>query len=315
MPEQLSLGVDIGGTNTVFGLVDIQGKILYKDKLSTRAYSKPAELVDAISINIKANMPAGYSLKGIGIGAPNGNYYTSCIEFAPNLPWEGTIPMAYLFSSVLNAPAILTNDANAAAMGEMIYGAAQGMRDFIVITLGTGLGSGIVVNGQVLYGNDGNAGELGHVIVFDEGRDCGCGRKGCLEAYASATGITRTVVELLSLSTSTSSLSKTPVAELNSKIIYDAALLGDTIALEAFDYTAKILGKALANAVAFSCPEAIILFGGLAHAKEFILEPSRLYMEEYMLGIYKNKVKLLASNLPESDAALLGASALAWNEA
>lgn len=310
MAAPLALGIDIGGTNTVFGLVDIDGKIFYKDCLSTKAYEDPAMLVDALAGIIKCHIPRKHAIVGIGIGAPNGNYYSGCIEFAPNLPWTGVIPLTALFAKAFSLPATLTNDAKAAAVGEMIYGAAKGMKDFIMITLGTGLGSGIIVNGEVVYGHMGNAGELGHTIVFPDGRECGCGRKGCLETYASATGITRTVVELLSTTKKESSLRNIAITDLNSKIIYNAAREGDAIALEAFDYTAMILGMQLADAVAFSGPEAIILFGGLARAKEFIIEPTRLYMEEHLLRVYKDTVKVISSELPESDAALLGAAAL-----
>jgi len=310
MAAPLALGIDIGGTNTVFGLVDIDGTIYFRHSLSTKSYEEASLLVDAIAGIVHNNIPPNHELVGIGIGAPNGNYYSGCIEFAPNLPWAGTIPLTAMFAKVFGLPATLTNDANAAAVGEMIYGAAKGMKDFIMITLGTGLGSGIVVNGEVLYGHMGNAGELGHTIVYPGGRECGCGRNGCLETYASATGITRTVIELLSSNKTESSLRNISVTDLNSKIIYNAACQGDPIALEAFDFTCKVLGMQLADAVAFSGPEAIILFGGLANAKEFILEPTRLYMEDSILRVYKDTVKILPSELPESDAALLGAAAL-----
>jgi len=251
-------------------------------------------------------------VKGIGVGVPNGNYFKGTIEFAPNLPWRGVVPLASLIQDAFTLPTVLTNDANAAAIGEMTYGAARGMKDFIMITLGTGLGSGIVVNGQLVYGHDGFAGELGHVIVFPEGRRCGCGRKGCLETYVSATGIVRTIHELLQSRHIPSLLRDMNPTAITSKTIRDAALKGDALAIEAFEFTGKILGQQLANFVAFSSPEAIILFGGLTRAGDLIFRPTIHAMEENLLQIYKNKIKVLPSELKESDAAILGASALVW---
>jgi glucokinase len=252
-------------------------------------------------------------IKGIGIGAPNGNYYSGTIEFAPNLPWRGVIPLAALFEAQLNIPTALTNDANAAAVGEMTYGVAKGMKDFIMITLGTGVGSGIVVNGQVVYGHDGFAGELGHVIVRRDGRSCGCGRKGCLEAYCSATGVARTAREiLLSRPADDSLLRSIDADKITSKDVYDAAVQGDEIAKEIFESTGALLGEAIANFVAFSSPEAIVLFGGLAKSGEYIMAPLKRALDANVLNIFKDKARILVSELKDSDAAVLGASALAW---
>lgn len=252
-------------------------------------------------------------IKGIGIGAPNGNYYSGTIEFAPNLPWKGIIPLAAMFEEKLGIPTALTNDANAAAVGEMTYGAARGMKDFIMITLGTGVGSGIVINGQVVYGHDGFAGELGHVIMRrDNGRVCGCGRHGCLEAYCSATGVARTARELLAARTDSSLLRNIPAESITSKDVYDAAVQGDMLAQEIFNFTGTLLGEALADFVAFSSPEAIVLFGGLAKSGDYIMNPIQKALDANVLTIFKGKTKLLVSELKDSDAAVLGASALAW---
>jgi len=242
-------------------------------------------------------------IKGIGVGAPNGNYYTGNIEFAPNLPWKGVIPFATLMSEKFGIPAALTNDANAAAVGEMTYGAARGMKDFIMITLGTGVGSGIVIDGKVVYGHDGFAGELGHVNVMrNNGRLCGCGRSGCLEAYASATGVARSAREILETNTKDSLLRNIPVEDITSKDVFDAAMQGDEVAKEIFSFTGKILGEAFSDFVAFSAPEAIILFGGLSKAGDLIMNPIVENMEKNILGIWKGKVKVLFSELKEADA-------------
>jgi glucokinase len=252
-------------------------------------------------------------IKGMGVGAPNGNYYKGTIEMAANLPWKGIIPLAALFEERLGVPVALTNDANAAAIGEMTYGAARGMKDFIMITLGTGVGSGIVVNGQLLYGHDGFAGELGHVIVRREnGRQCGCGRKGCLETYCSATGVARTAREFLVARSEPSLLREIPAEEIVSKDVYDAAVKGDKLAQEIFEFTGTILGEALADFIAFSSPEAIVLFGGLAKSGDYIMNPIQKAMDETVMKIYKGKTKLLVSELKDADAAVLGASALGW---
>jgi len=315
MNQQLALGIDIGGTNTVFGVVDRRGNLLGEGSMSTKGYEEVTRYIDALYRKVQPLIEKVGGLdqiRGVGVGAPNGNFYHGTIEFAPNLPWKGVIPLANLIREQFSMQAVITNDANAAAIGEMTYGAARGMKDFIMITLGTGLGSGIVANGQLIYGHDGFAGELGHIIVEDEGRLCGCGRYGCLETYASATGVLRTMEELLKKKKTDSILRRLPQDQLNSKAICDAAIQGDKLALEAVEYTARILGKALANAIAFTAPEAIILFGGLTKAGDLLLNPTRKYMDRNVLKIWSGKVKLMRSELKESHAAILGASALVW---
>ena len=315
MEKPYVVGIDIGGTNIVFGLVDARGTILCSDSIKTQAYAEVDECIDAVCEKLMPLIESrggADKVKGIGIGAPNGNYYNGTIEFAPNLPWKGVIRLAEMFEERLGIPTALTNDANAAAIGEMTYGVARGLKDFIMITLGTGVGSGIVINGQMVYGHDGFAGELGHVIVKEDGRPCGCGRKGCLEKYCSATGVARTAREMLIARSDESLLRKIPAEEIVSKDVYDAAVRGDKLALEIFQYTGDILGRALANAIAFSSPEAIVLFGGLAKAGDLILKPVQKSMEENVLNIYKGKTRLLLSELKDADAAVLGASALGW---
>ena len=309
------VGIDIGGTNIVFGLVDARGTILCSDSIKTQAYAEVEECIDAVCEKLMPLIESrggADKVKGIGIGAPNGNYYNGTIEFAPNLPWKGVIRLAEMFEERLGIPTALTNDANAAAIGEMTYGVARGLKDFIMITLGTGVGSGIVINGQMVYGHDGFAGELGHVIVKEDGRPCGCGRKGCLETYCSATGVARTAREMLIARSDESLLRKIPAEEIVSKDVYDAAVRGDKLALEIFQYTGDILGRALANAIAFSSPEAIVLFGGLAKAGDLLLKPVQKSMEENVLNIYKGKTRLLLSERKAADAAVLGARALVW---
>lgn len=310
------VGIDIGGTNTVFGIVDARGNVIASSSIKTGKHPDVndyiAELKTALNTLI-VNNDAVDKIAGIGVGAPNANYYTGCIEMAPNLPWKDRIPMAELLREAFGVPVAITNDANAAAIGEMTYGVARGMKDFIMITLGTGVGSGIVVNGQLVYGHDGFAGELGHVVVKpNNGRMCGCGRTGCLEAYCSATGVARTAREFLELRTEPSRLREIPVEEITSKDVYDAAMLGDKLAKEIFDYTGEIMGRAFCNFVCFSSPEAIVLFGGLARSGELLMKPIRKAMERNMLNIFKGKTKLLLSELKEGDAAVLGASALGW---
>ncbi len=310
------LGMDIGGTNSVFGIVDARGQVLSRGAIKTASYPRVEDFVQAVCDNLTPMIEAVGGIdriKGFGIGAPNANYYTGNIEMAPNLPWkDAVIPLARLFSDRLGIPVVLTNDAKAAAIGEMTYGAARGMKNFIMITLGTGVGSGIVVNGQVVYGHDGFAGELGHTTVQPDGRLCGCGRKGCLETYCSATGVARTAREMLSASAAESLLRSLPMDELTSKDVYDAARQGDPVALEIFRQTGDILGRALANFIAFSSPEAIVFFGGLTKAGDLLLDPIRKSLEENVMPIYKGKTKLLISSMPDADAAVLGASALAW---
>jgi glucokinase len=311
--KEVTVGIDIGGTGTKIGVVDVDAKILAQGKIKTPDYPDVDDFVKALAKEVKENLDQvkdPYKLKGIGIGAPNGNFYKGTIESAPNLPWKGFIPLVEKIKTHFNEPIVMTNDANAAAMGEMIYGKAKGLKDFIVITLGTGLGSGIVVDGKVLYGHDGFAGELGHTIYDPEGRLCGCGKKGCLETYASAPGIVLTVGELLAKSTVKSKLREIPLHKMESKDIYEAAVSGDRLALEAFNYTARILGLKLADAIAFSSPQTIFLFGGLAESGDLILKPTKKYMEEYLLEVFRNKVNLEISGLKGSDAAILGAAAL-----
>jgi glucokinase len=316
--DQLVIGIDLGGTGTKFGIVDRDGNVLFSSEISTKKHATVEsfidELYDALSELIERSGGTG-RIKGIGVGAPNGNYYTGTIEYAPNLPWKGIIPLAEMLEAKFKLPVTLTNDANAAAIGEMMYGAAKGMKDFIMITLGTGVGSGIVANGQLIYGHDGFAGELGHTIVIPDGRyHKGTGKKGPLEAYASATGVRLTAIEILEKTTEPSLLRNVPADKLDSKAVYDAAVQGDKVALEIFEFTGKILGLSLANAIMFSSPEAIILFGGLTKAGDLILKPTKTHMEENLIQVFQNKVKILVSHLKESDAAILGASALAWEK-
>ena len=316
MNSQLVVGIDIGGQTTKLGVVDIQGTVLAQTVIRTDTYTEVApyiaELADAINKIIKEAGAEG-KIRGIGVGAPNGNYYKGTIEDAVNIAWgHGIIEFAKLLSEAMNGiPVALTNDANAAAVGEMTYGAARGMKNFIMITLGTGVGSGIVINGDVVYGHDGFAGELGHVTaVRNNGRSCNCGKTGCLEAYASATGVARTAREWLELTDEPSVLRN--LDSIASKDVYDAAKEGDKLALKIFEFTGKILGRSFADFIAFSAPEAIVLFGGLARAKEFLLAPMEEAMNANVISIWKNKVKIVFSQLKESDAAILGASALGW---
>ena len=315
MEKPYVVGIDIGGTNTVFGVVDARGTILYSGSIKTGKYADVNDYVAELAKGLKSVIDQAGGpdkIKGVGVGAPNGNFFNGCIEFAPNLPWKGILPLAAMFEERLGIPTALTNDANAAAIGEMTYGAARGMKDFIMITLGTGVGSGIVINGQMVYGHDGFAGELGHVIARRDGRLCGCGRKGCLETYCSATGVARTAREFLAARTDASLLRNIPAENITSKDVYDAAVQGDKLAQEIFEFTGTILGEALADFIAFSSPEAIVLFGGLAKSGDYIMKPIHKAMEDNLLNIYKGKTKLLVSELKDSDAAVLGASALAW---
>lgn len=301
--------MDIGGTNTVFGIVNREGTVLGSDSVKTQEHPDLDEYVSTVSSKIKALMQsAGVTfddIAGLGIGAPNASYYTGTIEKAPNLPWKGeSIPLAELFSKQLSGiPVKMTNDANAAALGEMAYGVAKGLKHFIMITLGTGVGSGIVIDGKMVYGKDGFAGELGHLIVdrSADARLCGCGRRGCLETYCSATGMIRTARERLQ-----------GVTINGSKDVYDLAMQGNATAIDIFNETGKRLGQALADMVVFSSPEAFVFFGGLAKSGELLLKPTREAMEESMMPIFKGKTKLLVSTLKDADAAVLGASALVW---
>ena len=309
-------GVDIGGTGTKFGIVDNLGNVLSSDTMSTRGHADIHayinELYDKLMILIDKVGGVG-RIKGIGVGAPNGNIYTGTIEYAPNLPWKGIIPLAKLIQDKFKLPVKLTNDANAAAVGEMTYGAAKGMKNFILIALGTGVGSGIVANGELIYGHDGMAGELGHTIIIPDGRiHPGTGKKGSLESYASATGVAKSAVEILNTTDRPSTLRNIPIDKIDSKAVFEAATAGDEVAKEVFEYTGRILGISLANFVMFSSPEAIILFGGLTKAGDLILKPTREHMEANLIEVFQNKIKILVSHLKESDAAILGASALMW---
>ena len=313
------IGIDMGGTNTVFGIVDARGVVLASNSIKTRKHSNFNDYIDELSFELNrliASIDAQDKIYGIGVGAPNtpdANYFTGKIEDGVNLPWPTPIPFAQLLSDKMKLPVAITNDANAAAIGEMTYGAARGLKDFIMITLGTGVGSGIVVNGQLVYGHDGFAGELGHVLVKrNNGRLCGCGRTGCLETYCSATGVARTAREYLEMSDTPSLLRNLPIDEITSKDVYDAAIAGDKLAKAVFDYTGQILGEALADFTVFSSPEAFVIFGGLAKAGDLILRPIRESMEKNMLSIWKGKVQVILSELKEADAAVLGASALGW---
>ncbi len=311
------IGVDLGGTNTVFGIVNARGEVVSDNSIRTQEYATIEDFVDASCASLKPlidGVGGIDKINGIGIGAPNGNYYKGTIEFAPNLPWKGVVHLADLFQEKLGIPVAVTNDANAAAIGEMTYGVARGMKNFIVITLGTGVGSGIVINGQLVYGCDGFAGELGHVIMVrgDKGRLCGCGRKGCLETYCSATGVARTAREILSTTDKPSLLRELDPEKITSLDVSIAAGKGDQVAKEIFEFTGKMLGEACADFAAFSSPEAFIFFGGLTKAGELIMEPIRKAYNESVLPIFRDKPQFLVSGLMSSNAAVLGASALGW---
>ena len=312
------VGIDIGGTNTKLGIVDSRGTVLAKDSIKTNKHQRIEDYIQDLHqafLSLVESQNLDGEIVGIGVGAPNANYFKGTIEGAVNLPWKGVVPFVKLMEEVFHIPVRITNDANAAAIGEMTYGVARGVMDFIMITLGTGVGSGIVANGQLVYGSDGNAGELGHVIVRPNGRLCGCGRSGCLETYTSATGVARTAREFLELQRVESLLRRIPVQDITSKDVYDAAMAGDALAKEIFEYTGKILGEAFASFVAFSSPKMIVLFGGLTHAGDLIMRPIKEAMEDNLLNIYKGKVELVLSQLNEADAAILGASALGWEAA
>ena len=317
MAKDLVIGIDIGGQTSKCGIVDARGTVLAQTVIrsdeTTDADVFIASLAEALN-RIIAEAGAEGRIRGIGVGAPNGNYYTGTIEYAPNLKWGGAkvLPFAKLLQEQMNGiPVSLTNDANAAAVGEMTYGAARGMKNFIMITLGTGVGSGIVIDGNVVYGHDGFAGELGHTCAIrHNGRVCGCGKTGCLEAYCSATGVARTAREWLEMTDEPSELRS--LDKITSKDVYDAAKDGDKLALKIFEYTGRILGEKLADFIEFSAPEAIVLFGGLARSKEFLTQPILDAMNANVLPLWRKKVKLVYSSLKESDAAILGASALAW---
>ena len=318
MNKPYVLGLDMGGTNSVLGVVDARGHVLGRTSIKTQAYRDINDYVNALYEEAqKIIEPLGgmEMVRGIGAGVPNGNFYTGYIQEAMNLPWQ-TVPFAQLVSERFGLPCRITNDANAAAMGEMTYGAAKGMKNFIMITLGTGVGSGIVIDGNVVYGHDGFAGELGHTCAVrgENARPCNCGKIGCLEAYASATGVARTAKEILTSTTTETVLRQLDVDNITSKDVYDAAEQGDEVAKEIFDFTGTILGQQLADFIAFSAPEAIVLFGGLTKSGDWIKRPIEEAMNKNVLPLWKNKVKVLFSDLKEADAAVLGASALAWSE-
>jgi glucokinase len=311
--KDVTIGIDIGGTNTKFGIADRQGNILYQDKLSTQEFDRFEDYIAGLSANLKRALQADHHLVGIGVGAANGNYYHGTIEHATNLKWKGIIPLADLLKEQFNVPALVTNDANAAAVGEMVYGAARQMKDFIVITLGTGLGSGIVTNGQLVNGSHGIAGELGHTTVNYAGRYCNCGKRGCLETYVSATGIRRTVYKLLADHLEPSELRGISFDNLNTKMITEAANRNDVVAKAAFEYTGRILGTKLAETVVHTDPEAIFLFGGLSLAGDLIFQPTIKHMELNLMPVFRGKVKVLPSGLQNQAAPILGSSSLVWD--
>ena len=307
-------GVDIGGTNTVFGLVDSDGNVHAESSIQTKNFPDVNDFVAGLSNAIKKLADKNYELAGIGIGAPNANYYKGTVEFAPNLPWKGIIPLVEMINKKTGVKVALTNDANAAAVGEMVFGGAKEMKNFIVFTLGTGLGSGIVINGHLVYGHTAFAGELGHTTIIPDGRECGCGKKGCLETYASASGIVRTVLYFLSEMKADSPLRNIPPSAMTSKIIAEAAVNNDPVAIRAMNYTAEAIGWGIVNSIVFSSPEAIFLFGGLAKAGDILFKPVREYVDKNILQIFRGTVKILPSGISENNAATLGAAALAWND-
>lgn len=318
MMKNYAIGIDMGGTGTKFGLVNGEGQVLRSSSIPTQQYPEISDFCDTLCHQLKQLMAdEGISIEnivGIGCGAPDGNFYSGCIEYATNLPWKRVVPLAKLISERMGVKCTVTNDANAAAQGEMIYGAARGMKNFIVITLGTGVGSGIVIDGKLLYGHDGFAGELGHCKIdhSGNGRLCGCGQKGCIEAYASATGVARTAKEIVTATTQPTLLRNVADINITSKDVFDAAEKGDLVAKEIFDYTGHLLGQKLADYVHFSSPEAIILFGGLTKSGHWIMDPIREAFEANLMPIWKGKIPVSVSILKDSDAAILGASSLVW---
>lgn len=315
--KEYVIGIDIGGTFTKTGFVDREGNIFCESSSPTDTFDKVEDYLTNLVKELKfaeSKLETPYKILGIGVGAPNGNYHKGTIEQATNLKWKGIVPLADMLQEHYKVPVKLTNDANAAALGEKIYGGAKNYNDFVMITLGTGLGSGLIVNGDLVYGHDGFGGEQGHVNVVENGRQCGCGNLGCLETYVSAPGIKRTVFTLLAENSAGSDLVNYTFDELDSEIIYNAAAKGDPVALKAFEETGKILGRKLADTVCLLSPEAIFFFGGLAKAGDFIFKPTKKWMEHFAMGLFKNKVKLLPSQLMDKNVAVLGASALIWNE-
>lgn len=314
---EVVIGIDIGGTYTKIGLVDQKGKIRFEDEVPTTGYAKFEDYIKALKKHLDASIKAmdpRPEVRGIGVGAPNGNFYSGTIENAPNLEWKGLIPFVELMEMEFSLPCVVTNDANAAALGEMLFGDAKGLRNFVMITLGTGLGSGLVVNGDLVYGEDGFAGELGHLTVVEQGRQCGCGKRGCLEAYVSATGIKRTIFQLLAEETVDSEFRSIPFSKLKPKHITALAEKGDPIAIKAFEKTGYMLGRSLADTVAHVRPSSIFLFGGLAKAGKWIIDPAKKSMEEHLLPIYRNDIDILPSALLKKNIAVLGAAALIWKQ-
>ncbi len=315
MALEVVLGIDIGGTFTKFGLVDRAGKIYFEDEISTRDHDTIEKFIESFHQHLLTNLgqlETSFQIKGIGVGAPNGNYYSGSIENAPNLERKEKIEFVKLLENEFHVPSVVTNDANAAALGEMLFGDAAGLNNFIMITLGTGLGSGLVVNGDIIYGNDGFAGELGHVRAVADGRQCGCGKRGCMETYVSATGIKRTVFELLAEENVESEFRKIPFSKLKPKLITAMAESGDPIAIKAFEKTGFLLGRCLADSVAHISPAKIFLFGGLAKAGKWIIDPTKKSMEEHLLPIYREKIDIVPSALLKKNIAVLGAAALIW---
>ncbi|MEN8155798.1 MAG: ROK family protein [Bacteroidota bacterium] len=317
MNLEVALGIDIGGTYTKFGLVDKEGAIYYEDEVTTSGHASIEAFLKFLHKHINKGLEKvdhKVVIRGIGVGAPNGNIYSGTIEHAPNLEWKGVVPLVKLMENQFGISSVVTNDANAAALGEMLFGNARGVKNFIMITLGTGLGSGLVVNGNIIYGEDGFAGELGHVRAVDNGRQCGCGKRGCLETYVSATGIKRTVFELLAEENVESAFRKIPFSRLKPKLITALAEEGDSIAIKAFEKTGYLLGRSLADSVAHISPSRIFLFGGLAKAGRWIIDPTVKSMEEHLLPIYRNKIEILPSALLKKNIAVLGAAALSWKQ-
>ena len=314
---EVVLGIDIGGTFTKLGLVDREGRILHENEVPTTGHDNVEGYIAALHQELEkclTELGADVSVRGIGLGAPNGNYYSGTIEHAPNLAWKGVVPLVALMEQQFGIPAVVTNDANAAALGEMLFGHARGLQNFIMITLGTGLGSGLVVNGDLVYGEDGFAGELGHLTVRENGRQCGCGKRGCLETYVSATGIKRTIFELLAEENDNSEFRKIPFSKLKPKLITAMAEKGDPIAIKAFERTGSLLGRSLADSVAHIRPASIFLFGGLAKAGKWIIEPTKRSMEQHLLPIYRDKIEIKPSALLKKNIAVLGAAALMWKQ-
>ena len=313
--KEVVIGIDIGGTNTKFGLVTETGDLYEERSIPTGKQDDIEDFITELYDAVKLILGNGsFNARGIGIGAPNANYYNGTMEGAGNLTWDGVVPLVSLFEKHFRLPGIVTNDANAAAIGELLYGKGKGLKHFLMITLGTGLGSGFVVDGKVVYGYNGLAGELGHTVSVPEGRQCTCSKKGCLEAYVSAPGIVKTVFELLASEIEDTDLRNYSFNDLDAKMITDAAIKGDPIALKAFDYKGKLLGLNLAEAVLHTAPETIFLFGGLSRAGNLIFDPAKKYMEENLLPVFRDSVKILPSGLQEKNIAVLGAGALMWNE-